>query len=155
MDSEAMPILREMILYHQSRRFPKLLTFDDSDPTIQSLLLQINRKQRDRWKKEEIVPVQVLEVFWHWNIRFNDTPPTHGLKLDYLLENLWKFYLNCSSDKDRATADFIYKDIVKNEKEFLNYNRTDNIIYCFSKDVPSFFRKGRRKEIKRRRKKRR
>ncbi len=139
-----MPILREMILYQKSCLTPHLLSFDDSDPITRDLLLSINRRQRDRWQRKEIVPVQVLEVFWNWGIRFDDSPPTHGLSLRVFLDRLWNFKKNLSNPTIEELSSYIYNDIVCSDYGFKRDNSSDRIADGMKTLSLSYFFKKRR-----------
>jgi hypothetical protein len=142
-----MPILREMILYQKSSLTPHLLSFDDSDPITRDLLLSINRKQRDRWQKKEIVPLQVLEVFWNWGIRLFDSPPTHGFSLRVFLNCLWNFSKECQNPAITEIAMVIYKDTVESDYGFKRDNSSNRIADGMKTISPFFVFKKRREKI--------
>jgi hypothetical protein len=137
-------MLREMIFYRKSSLTPHTLWFDDSDPTTRDLLLSINRKQRDRWQKKEIVPVQVLKVLWAWGIRLDDNSPTHGLSLRVFLDRLWNFKKNCSNPGIEEISSAIYNDTVSSSYGFIRNNSSERIADGMMKlSFPYFFKKQR------------
>jgi hypothetical protein len=143
-----MPILREMILYRKSSLTPHLLSFDDSDPTTRDLLLSIDRKQRDRWQKKEIVPVQVLEVLWNWGIRIDDSPPTNGLSLRFFLDRLWNFKKVCSDPGIEELSSYIYNDTVCSDYGFKRNSSSERIADGMMTLSPSSFFKQKREKIR-------
>jgi hypothetical protein len=89
--------------------------FDDQDHASKYLLQQINRNQRARWKKKNIVPKQVLMVLWSWGIKLEKEPPQNGIKLKRFLESLEQLWNPYPNSKTQHAAFTLYEDTVRSE----------------------------------------
>ena len=85
--------------------------FCEYPPWCKNRIKKINRRQRQRWKKERFVPKHALIVVWHLGIKFLNYMPSQGMKLENFLDLLWEL---ASSDEDgEEAALFFYTDIVR------------------------------------------
>lgn len=79
------------------------------------LLESINHKQRNMWRKKEVVPWQVFEVLAHWNLRGSMPRQKGNQKLGYLIEYLVDVVKTSPDPLAREMADEIYIDLNKSK----------------------------------------
>ena len=76
---------------------------------------KLNDNQKRRWRKDRIVPIQVLDMVYQSGIRFNTEPPETGIGLKSFLEILWEYACSCTNSNTCAAAVALYENTVKFE----------------------------------------
>jgi len=97
--------------------------FDEYPPWCKNRIKKINRRQRQRWKKERFVPKHALIVVWHLGIKFVDSLPNQGIRLENFLDLLWELASSGEDNEETETALFFYMDIVNSEIMNLNFGK--------------------------------
>jgi len=79
--------------------------FDADDVMSElSLLKRINKEQRYNYRKNGVIPQPVLEMIWKWGIKYTDSVPERGSRVEYFLEKL-DTYIKSQSRLFNRTSD--------------------------------------------------
>ena len=128
-----MPIINDAVRSSSSSRGFGLFSSDHLNSYDASLIKSISRNERRRWRgrsysadlknyrkngdkrkgRDQIIPRQVLTIFWEWGIQFTAEPPTNGMGLKKFLDLLRQFVDSCEDRSLRETALYLYEDTVR------------------------------------------
>lgn len=108
-----MCLLNVIILSSATKNGFGRFKFCEYPPWCKNRIKKINRRQRQRWKKDRFVPKHALIVVWHLGIRFTGSRPDHGMKLKNFLDLLWKLASLGENGEEAEAALFFYTDIVR------------------------------------------
>ncbi|WP_289022811.1 hypothetical protein [Desulfobacter postgatei] len=76
---------------------------------------KLNKNQKVRWNKKGIIPNQVLIAFWDQKVRFSNSEPRTGMKIDTFIEKLWELAHTTEDSLLSDVAMYLYTDTVENE----------------------------------------
>ena len=110
-----MCLLIAMILSSAKKNGFGRFKFDEYPPWCKNRIKKINWRQRQRWRKDHFVPKHALVVVWHFGIKFADSQPSQGMKLEIFLDLLWELARSGEDSEEAEAALFFYTDIVKSE----------------------------------------
>lgn len=130
-----MPIINDAVRSSSSSRGFGLFSSDHLNSYDASLIKNISRNERRRWRgrsysadlknyrkngdkrkgRDQIIPRQVLTIFWEWGIKFTAKPPSTGMGLRKFLVLLRRFADSCKDRSLRETALYLYEDTVRSE----------------------------------------
>jgi hypothetical protein len=109
-------LLHELIYYRVYKRFSQRKIYTKLTEVEKKLLDQIRKPQRIKWKKNQTIPIKVLEVFWLWKIHFQKVPPYGGINLHVFTDKLDDFINFSNSDLIVIDqAEYLFNNIVKYE----------------------------------------
>lgn len=108
-------IISEMVLFSKYTYNRKCPLYDIHDPFTNYNIKTINRNQRIRWRKKKIVPWQILLIFSAWGFDLGYSEKKLGISLSGFLERLWRFSSDCSDEKTKAAAVYLYQNTIKFE----------------------------------------
>ena len=103
-----MPIINDAVRSSSSSRGFGLFSSDHLNSYDASLIKSISRNERRRWRgrsysadlknyrkngdkrkgRDQIIPRQVLTIFWEWGIKFTAKPPSTGMGLHLPLASM-------------------------------------------------------------------
>lgn len=110
-----MCLLDAMILSSATKNGFGRFKFDEFPAWCKNRIKKINRRQRQRWKKERFIPKHALIIVWHLGIKFVDSLPNQGMRLKNFLDLLWELASSGEDSEEAGAALFFYTDIVKSE----------------------------------------
>lgn len=108
-----MSLLSNAILSSITRGGIGFFEYDTIPHDVKFALKAVTKRQRRKFKQYGIVPVPVLEAFWHLGLLPGKEAPQKGMKISSLSEYLKQgnFQNQASLDKGR----WLYEKIIKDE----------------------------------------
>ena len=76
---------------------------------------KLSKNQKARWKKKGTLPTQVLTEVWDQGIRFSESEPRTGMKINTFIEKLWELAHTTEDTLLSDAAMYLYTDTVENE----------------------------------------
>ncbi|MBW2609184.1 MAG: hypothetical protein JRC68_02440 [Deltaproteobacteria bacterium] len=116
--------------------------FDIISYQHKKLLKSIVKRQRSKYKKYDLVPWQLLQIFWEWGFLPGEEMPKEGMKIPVLLE-----FLNqgeYTNDRHRKRCEWLYERISRDRifpdkacfEIFVKYGRKKWISVSQIRDMP-------------------